>query len=430
ASWANPEMKTQNDMNQPAAAAVRQHRHPLVAQLSGRAIDEGDFWKRIEAAGAPLVEREGNDDHSLVTFVWQLSPQAEHAVTLSRLGEIADNVMNQVRGTRVAHLTYRFRNDVRLSYGLVEDVPIVCERDASKEELARFHEVLASTAPSADPFNPDTFAMPGVGSAADRVLSLFALADAPDESLIEKRAGIARGWIETHQFASRVLGNERTVWVQTPAQYNDSDASYGVVLLFDGGGYLSLVPTHRMLDNLSADGLISPVIGVFVDNATPTSRNTELPCNEKFAAFLREELMPWLHESYRVSDDPALSAVAGSSFGGLASMWIGHELPDLFGNVISQAGSFWWGPGFESSLVHDDYQRGWLIDRFRQSPKRDIRIWLEIGLFETFGVPCNREMRDALVDKGYDVSYREFCGGHDYALWRGTLAQALPCLLG
>lgn len=58
-------------MNQPAAAAVREHRHPLVAQLTSGAIDEGDFWKRIEAVGAPLVEHEANDD--LVTFVWQLS---------------------------------------------------------------------------------------------------------------------------------------------------------------------------------------------------------------------------------------------------------------------------------------------------------------------------------------------------------------------
>ena len=110
-------------------------------------------------------------------------------------------------------------------------------------------------------------------------------------------------------------------------------------------------------------------------------------------------------------------------------MWIGHELSDLFGNVISQAGSFWWGPGFESSPWRDEFERGWLIDRYRQSPKRELRIWLEIGLFETLGVPCNREMRDALVDKGYEVSYREFCGGHDYALWRGSLGQALPCLL-
>ena len=61
--------------------------------------------------------------------------------------------MNQVPGTRVAHLTYRFRNDVRLSYGFVEDVPIVRARDASKEELARFYEVRASTRPSADPFS-------------------------------------------------------------------------------------------------------------------------------------------------------------------------------------------------------------------------------------------------------------------------------------
>lgn len=255
-------MNDRSDTEQPAAV-LREHRHPLIAELESGTIDEGQFWRRTEAVGTPLVERETDDDHALVTFVWQLSPQAGHAMTMSRLGEIADNLMNHVPDTRVAHLTYRFRDDVRLSYGFIEDVPILHERDATTVELAKFYETLAASAPRADPFNPETFEMPGVDSAPDSTLSLFALPNAPDESIAEKRPGIARGWIEAHQFKSRVLGNERTVWVQTPAQYDETDTSFGVVLLFDGGAYLSLVPTHRILDNLTTDGLIPPVIGVF-----------------------------------------------------------------------------------------------------------------------------------------------------------------------
>ena len=54
-----------------------------------------------------------------------------------------------------------------------------------------------------------------------------------------------------------------------------------MLVIFDGGNALTSIPIHRMLDNLLADRHITPVIGVFIDNPTATSRNDELPCNER-----------------------------------------------------------------------------------------------------------------------------------------------------
>ncbi|SCD92852.1 enterochelin esterase [Streptomyces sp. BpilaLS-43] len=44
-------------------------------------------------------------------------------------------------------------------------------------------------------------------------------------------------------------------------------------------------------------------------------------------------------------------------------------------------------------------------------------------------LPAARRLRDMLAAVGYDVSYHEFNGGHDYLCWRTELADGLVELL-
>ncbi len=77
------------------------------------------------------------------------------------------------------------------------------------------------------------------------------------------------------------------------------------------------------------------------------------------------------------------------------------------------------------------YAPGWLIEQYSQSPRLPVRFWMEIGLLEhpALMIEPNRRMKAVLEAKGYDLTFSEPCGGHDTALWRGTLANALEQML-
>ena len=233
------------------------------------------------------------------------------------------------------------------------------------------------------------------------------------------------------------MGNERRIWVYTPPGYEPGSRPYPVLLAFDGGASLTMMsPVHRILENLQTEGKIRPMVAVFVDNPTPTSRGDELACSEPFARFIETELIPWVRERYAVSRDAADGYVTGVSLGGLAALWVGLRLPHLFGVIISQSASLWWGPGWDARKApraRKKHTPGWLIDEFDRTPRLPLRIWQEVGLMEGAEAPHqmiepNRRMRAVLEAKGYDLIYRENAGGHDYAVWRGTIGEALATM--
>jgi enterochelin esterase family protein len=128
--------------------------------------------------------------------------------------------------------------------------------------------------------------------------------------------------------------------------------------------------------------------------------------------------------------DPSRIIVAGSSLGGLAATYAGFRHPEVFGNVLSQSGSFWWKP-------EGDNRGEWLTHQFKASPKLHVRFYLDVGLMEGGSasdahdmVIVNRRMRDVLRAKGYQLYYQEFNDGHEYVNWRGTFADGILFLAG
>ena len=188
----------------------------------------------------------------------------------------------------------------------------------------------------------------------------------------------------------------RRVWRYTPPAEPEA-----ILLLFDGHEYTTLANTPAVLDNLLAEEGLA-IAAVMPDSPETAQRFRELGGDPAFLAWCVERLLPSFPRERAV--------VAGSSMGGLAATWFAVERPDLFGGALVQSGGF---PGMPVKVP----------------PGLPVRWYLDVGVLEDRLLESTRELRDDLLAKGYDVSYQEFPGGHDFFWWQETLADGLRFLL-
>lgn len=384
------------------------------------------FWEDVRKAGTPLVESlPGDQQNVLVTFLWRGSVETRNVVIFSQAGGLhpADNRMIRLLDSDLWYRSYIFRKDVRFLYTLSPNDDLTPLNTPDLDWQKRMANVRT------DPLNPKRY--PPTASATERnVQSVVELPEAPSQPWVARRTGVSAGRVLKQRLKSRILKNERNVWIYLPAGYQAGVKTYSLLILFDGQSYLDLVPTPTILDNLIAAGKIPPTVAVLVDHPSPAERERELPCYRPFADFLSKELLPWVRERYQATADPAKTVIAGSSYGGLAATCAAMWYPGNFGNFLSQSASYWWKP-------EDDSEYEWVKRRFSASPKLPLRAFLTVGLLETIPKPgntnqveVNRCFCDALKAKGYEVKCAEFDGAHEYINWQGTLADGLIELLG
>lgn len=395
------------------------------ALAAGNTSELDTFWHEITLQGAPLIEPiAGDETHCLLTFLWRDKGDTHNVVIFggpAGWNSPQDNQMSRLVESDLWYKTYRVGATLRTTYLLSHNDPLT---------KLGYGVIDFGTRAVPDLLNPHQFIYSKddeIPDDRDIVVSVLELPEAPAQPWIMPRPDIAKGRLDMHRLRSHILDNERRVWIYTPPGYATSHEPYHLLLLFDGLAYIDLVPTPTILDNLISEGKLSPLVAVLPDSLSQETRNRELPCHQPFVEFLIRELLPWVREHYHVTDDPARSIVAGSSYGGLAAAFVGLRASEHFGNVLSQSGSFWWDRDPE-----DNIPREWLIQQFIASPRLPLRFYLEVGLQEKWGavdmVPCNRHFRDILTLKGYEVTYAEFNGGHDYVCWRGSLADGLLAL--
>ncbi|HEV2021130.1 MAG TPA: alpha/beta hydrolase-fold protein [Terriglobales bacterium] len=412
-------------------------RSPRVVALE-KQLESGDvaaldsFWSEIKQQGAPLVEPiSGDDKHVLVTFLWRGGRETKNVGLFSDLLGAAEapekNLLVNLPGTNVWFKTYAVRKGGRFAYYLSPNDSLLPYDQRKGKDWDTLQP---------DPLNPRHFVTHY--EQRDKVSSLVELPGAaPVPAWLGARPDVPSGRTEVQHLSSKILGNERRFWVYTPPGYTADGKPYDLLVLFDGGAYARTIPTATIIENLLAAGRIHPLVVLMVDQK---NRNIELTCNEAFNEFLVRELMPWVHEHYHVSSNPAETIVGGFSARGLAAAFAALRHPEIFGNVLSLSGYFSWDPREDQAVDEEDLEWEWIIRQFAASPQLPLRFTLTVGLFERFHreklpdmptlLQSNRHMRDVLLAKGYPLNYREVPGGHEVYAFELALPDALMSVVG
>lgn len=419
----------------------------LREQISAGQTNTESFWKQVKEEGTPLTEPFGSDGkYQLVTFLWRSKNDTRNVFVRGSylgVGPPANYSMHQIANSDVWYLTVKLPSGARFVYQLSPNDPLTFEGPRAEQRAATAQadplslNPLSACPPDTSKFDCDSVAeLPGA---------------APQPWLVAK-PGVAEGRVEKQTIKSAIQKIDRPVSVYTPANYKADGPPNALLILFDGEDLSDDQYQVTTLNNLIAASRIPPTVAVFVDNI-PRRRLVDLVASDEFADFMAQELMPWIRSHYNVTKDPKQTVITGYSAGGLASAYVALRHPEVFGNVLSQSGAFWWSfehnGGICGSRCPESGGRGGdgsrdattegniMVKQFLASAKLPLRFYLAVGTFEYDRnggggeiLEGTRHLRDVLLAKGYQVHYQQFVGGHDGLSWRGALADGLINLLG
>jgi predicted alpha/beta superfamily hydrolase len=249
-----------------------------------------------------------------------------------------------------------------------------------------------------------------------------------------------------YEFTSRYLPRSRTLIVYLPPGYADeAPRRYPVLYLHDGQNVFdaatSFAGTEWQADEtaerLIRAGRLAPLILVGVYNTedrlaeyTPW-RDTKERAGGKgkhYARFLVDEVKPFIDREYRTLPGREHTAVAGSSLGGLISLYLAKQYPDRFSRCGALSPSLWWAN--ERILREIERSPGWL---------KHVRVWLDMGTREGQRPGAALAGTRRLVESfdqmglipGRDYYYQEvFEGEHNEAAWAARFDKVLLFFFG
>lgn len=174
-----------------------------------------------------------------------------------------------------------------------------------------------------------------------------------------------RGEVHRHYIWSPELGDTVTIDVWTPDGYSAAGRKYPVIYAHDGQNLLDASTTWNRqsweLDSvvsrlIDKENMEAPVIvGIHsrmesrIGDLAPQKALASIPDSlmrdfskmsdkpirgDAYASFIVNTLRPFINRTYNVRTDASSTSLLGSSMGGLISIYMLCEYPEVFGNAL------------------------------------------------------------------------------------------------
>jgi predicted alpha/beta superfamily hydrolase len=154
------------------------------------------------------------------------------------------------------------------------------------------------------------------------------------------------------------LNRTRKVWIYLPPGYSSSKKKYPVLYMHDGQNVFDDATSFagewgvdETLDSIGSHE--REIIVVAIDHGGPKRINEYCPYDmerfgkgegDQYVDFLAHTLKPFIDKKYRTVKDRTGTFIAGSSMGGIISMYAALKYPKVFGGAGVFSPAFWVGP--------------------------------------------------------------------------------------
>jgi len=228
---------------------------------------------------------------------------------------------------------------------------------------------------------------------------------------------------------SKILNQQRSIWVHVPADYNSTNQTYPVIYLLDGDGhfkyvsqlaeYLSDYDRNRVPEMIVV-GIVNIDRGKDLNLAHPVIHGKEdsnivstTDGGGKFLKFIQQELIPAIDSNYRTQPYRILM---GHSLAGQFALYTKNTCPELFQATI-----------LISPAIHDDNVK--LLNDFglllKQHGQLSGKFFITIGNEGTQKVDLLVQQLKQYAPKSFEWNYKQYPDENHFSVTYKSMFDAL-----